>query len=71
MTDDGMRPVFISGEVLSLTDLVAQKPEQSTSPVMSAKSMMSRYSSTSSTASTRMQVDECKAKIIEALELKR
>jgi len=30
MTDDGMRPVFISGEVLSLTDLVAQKPEQST-----------------------------------------
>ena len=38
---------------------------------MSAKSMMSRYSSTSSTASTRMQVDECKAKILEALELKR
>ena len=38
---------------------------------MSAKSMMSRFSSTSSTASTRMQVDECKAKIIEALELKR
>jgi hypothetical protein len=38
---------------------------------MSAYSKQSRFSSTSSTASTRMQVDECKAKILEALELKR